>query len=466
MRSITILLKISILVAMVATAIFPAINAGPNNIPVGTKLRYMVVLKSGQMAPPEVFSANIYSQMFDSIGLRPGKIVFEIDFAPKHVEGYTIKGSEIIRSGQGGVFWICASADNIFLELQILEEKNNYVVVNYTLTFINFTLITLRKFYIQYPIIKNLFGEPYKSWEESVAWVYKKYSLTRTLSVREDNNEAVDLETKTGLGEWMVWLNPEDRISDNSLILGFINYAIPYFYENGVGFTSTLIFLNMSKINNADYTLALNGKTITIDREDIVTGSSIPFNVIGMNSTNAPLPKYRKILSSFGCSITKKDNKYVLSCNKLLQVYEKAKNHKPWTINIVERETNGISRKFLELTYRDMRLAPFPTEVYKSVYWRNTGILLSIEEDISIFGKIHGFFPPPISSYIQLNDTAIILVSMKAPIALKLTSIDTPNQEALLQTSQRKSESYLPLAGLIIAILFPTLIILKKAIKH
>ena len=114
-----------------------------------------------------------------------------------------------------------------------------------------------------------------------------------------------------------------------------------------------------------------------------------------------------------------------------------------------------------------MRLAPFPTEVYKTFYWRNTGILLSIEEDISIFGKIHGFFPPPISSYIQLNDTAIILVSMKAPIALKLTSIDTPNQEALLQTSQRKSESYLPLAGLIIiGILFPTLIILKKAIKH
>lgn len=295
----------------------------------------------------------------------------------------------------------------------------------------------------------------------------KKYSLTRTLSVQEDNNEAIDLETKTGLGEWMIWLNPEDRISDNSLILGFINYAIPYFYENGVGFTSTLIFLNMSKINNADYTLALNGKTITIDREDIVTGSSIPFNVIGMNSTNAPLPKYRKILSSFGCSITKKDNKYVLSCNKLLQVYEKAKNHKPWAINIVERETNGISRKFLELTYRDMRLAPFPIEVYKAVYWRNTGILLSIEEDASIFGKTHGFFPPPISSYIQLNDTAIILVSMKAPIALKLTSIDTPNQEALLQTSQRKSESYLPLAGLIIiAILFPTLIILKKAIKH
>ncbi len=437
----------------------PYARTVPNNIPMETKLKYVLELEPGKVSGPTSFEANICYRFFDEIGLSRRKMLFEMYLAPTAatLKGISFNKSEVIISRYAKpLLWACVSVDDITVELEVIDRRNGYTVVNYTVLLSNFTAVADA---YNYKAFTGLLGTPTVVKEHDAAWVYKTYTFSRLLGVKEDTNEVVDLASGTELGEWIFWLHPKDRSAKLSLLLG-INYAVPYIYKSGVGFNAVLILVNSSETGSADYYVATDKTSIIISRKDTLVGHSIPFYTVNIKSTKTPSQTFTRLVQQYGCSVSKEAGIVEVSCTKLIQAYENACEHKPWAINLVERMQNGLSVKVLEIIYRKMKLIPFPLDEYKTVYWRKHGILLYIGEDTSLPEGNQGFAPPPLTSYIIWNMSAVVFKSLEAPVSLKLKYIEMPsiqNSSNSFKTSQRV---YLPIYNYIpLVLLFTALAI-------
>lgn len=451
-------------------ALFPNVSANPSDISVGTKLKYTVELESGKLAGPSVFEADMCYRLFNEIGLSHGKMLFEIYLAPivPSLKGISLNNSEVTINSKYAkpLSWACVSANNISVELEVIEKKDRYVVVNYTVILSDFIAITDNN---NYKVFKGLLGTPTVVRERDVAWIYKTYSFSRLLGVKEDTNEVIDLANGIGLGEWIFWLHPKDKSAKLSILLG-INYAVPYIYRNGIGFNAVLMLVNSNEIDNTDYSVTVGGTNIIINRKDTIVGHSVPFFIVNIRSTNTPSPAVTRLLQKYGCNVNKEAGIVEVSCTELIQAYENARSHKPWAINLLEKKYNGMFTKVLEVVYRRTKLIPFPIDVYKSVYWRGSGILLFIGEDMSIQGEPQGFAPPPLTSYITWNKSAVVFKSLKAPVSLKLiyasisTLRSTSEGSIILPEESLSIYSYISLAGLFVAlVIVPATISVKRS---
>lgn len=448
-RKLAKIIVVSMLFIIVLTLPGHALT-NTNFVSKGLHLRYNIVSLMQKYSTENTFVSSLCIQKFEELGLKPGKLFFEIDLMPLEPGNYTMQGSEIsIQASGPPPAWACASADEATLTVDVLGEEDGRTAIRLTLTFKNLTVATNK---LNEPLFKALLHSPLSGG----AWKLDTYTVTRTILVDGATGEAVDKDTGRGLGEWPLWLPRSELESKLSLILASINYQLPFYYKEGAGFAATLLLLNASE-TNGDYTFTLNGKPATVKAADTAVAHSLPFTIVYQQVPRAPPPSVQKLLARYGCAVRQTQARVEVACDELLHAYKAGR--KPWGIRLSTIEYRGAPMKQLEITYRGLTLTPNPVETYRAVYWRSTGLLLYIEEDPTVYGATPGFFPPPASNYILWNNTALVFRSLKAPITLKLTSARTPTT-----STGHRADTLLWAAAA--ALLIPALIALGKPLKR
>lgn len=431
------------------------------------ELKYVVSSIPGKLAESRSFVAGRCAYRFEAQGLKQGTLRLELDLIPRNVTGsYHLEGEsvEITPSKNEEPLWTCVTADNITVDVKVVGRKGDDTLVELTVVFTGFKAITKlpavrrSKFLGLY---ESVLGTPTYVKGDTAVWVEKEYRITRHVVVKNDG-EAYDLENGVWLGEWVFWRRPWSISTEPRLILAAVNYGLPYIGKNSSGFTAFLAYIGGAA--SEGYSLRVNGEPLSIGAKDIVTGYTVPLPFVSAVVPREPSLQAERLLGVFGCTV-KKEAKVEIRCDTLLDAYEKSKAEKPWRLTIFKRSYGGATWSFVEIHYRGLTLAPYPMDVYRLAYWKDTGILLYMGEDTALAGPAYGYAPPPLTGYIHVNRTAVVFAALDSPLALKLV-------EARVSTSTSASpvtagQGYVFLAALVLAVaVAPLALVVRWAYRH
>gem|GEM_PF-3574439 len=466
-----VLLLSSLMVLMLITSILliPFAPASPDLDDVGVKeLKYILLKVPGELSDSQTFVSGRCLQRFQALGIKSGVFQFELDLVPRRPEYYSYNASgngiEINASKGLQPIWACASADNVTVDVRVVNKKGGDIIVNYTVRFADFKVaakVPLASSAKYLGVLETLLGEPTLKRENTLVWVKNAFSISRLIAIKKDG-EAVDLENGVWLGEWILWREPW-RSSKPRLVLAGINYGFPYYYKGGSGFTAFLAYIPGESVSGI-YRVEVNGREFEIDGQSTVVGFTVPLPFVGAEVPKAPSPSVEKLLGTFGCKL-EKENKVKIICEKLLTTYNGVKSEKPWKLVVKEHAHGDSVWDIVEISYRGMRLAPHPLDVYRLVYWKEKGLLLYIGEEAALAGKVAGYAPPPLTGYIHGNGYAAVFVSLNSPLALRLVEARLSSGNNTIPATLGYREYLFPVVLLALAVA-SIIIVARRSVKH
>lgn len=382
-------------------------------------LKYdLTLVNESNLSDPTIHLRSLALERYKLLGLSVGKFIFSINLH-KLNEIFSITNNASHNVIQEANFTFC-STDDIEVLITVIAINNNISIINYTISFYNFTAVSPRT---SYETITKFFGEPSTNKDGTAIWKKEMLSISRILTVNMTSGDTS--EGSYALGEWVFWIAQPDRSLGKTLILAGVNLDFPVFDDNLSAFVGYLLFFNMSNSGSRDY--YVSGVKVERARTAVASSYPLPSAYIRVPKGGRVSEDVKRTLRMYGCTVNEFFNSTIeVNCSAFWEVASLLKGRKAWRTLLLHRWVNpNLFRADIVIEYSGLRLMILPLDTFNFVYDIQTGLLLEASHDTSM-GIIWGYAPSYLSTYLATDGYVPLFRSLSGPLSLILVETNAP----------------------------------------